>query len=322
MHPHLVAGSQLGKVPGRGIAQGRTGGGQLLHHLVGRFSLNFGIIPLQASGDIARLRIAFILSGPVGILANDGSLCGQGGRIPVRFQVRRQIAQKLQKTGSAFRNGSADIAFPLQIQQPGKLHFGVFGLVYRGTGVFDGLHQRLVSLAVLLPVGIAAAVAGGFHNGHIRIPEPSVLLQGKGKPVFWTHAQTAVIARHGGPYLLPGRGGPGKHPFPLAEVFMPVQRLLRLILLQQLRRSGTALHGSQGIGLARQQKNLQFFCGAYRNKAQEQEGQQIGHLSYNCRNTTITAGIFLFNRQLPDMGAGRRRKRKRPVLLLCSRWAA
>ena len=77
-----------------------------------------------------------------------------------------------------------------------------------------------------------------------------------------------------------------------AEVLMPVERILRLILLQQLRRSGTALHGSQGIGLARQQKNLQFFCGAYRNKAQEQEGQQIGHLSYNCRNTTITAGIF------------------------------
>ena len=188
MHSHLISCGQFGKISGRGIAQGWTGFRQILHHLAGCLSLNFRIASFQAAGKVTRFRIRFILSGPIGIFSKDGFLRGQCRCIPVRFQICRQIAQKFQKAGSALRNGSSGIAFPLQIQKPGKLHFGILGPVHTRTGILDGLHQRPVSLAVFPPMGIVAAVPGSFHNRNVRILEPSILLQSKGKPVFRPHA--------------------------------------------------------------------------------------------------------------------------------------
>ena len=112
MHSHLISCGQFGKISGRGIAQGWTGFRQILHHLAGCLSLNFRIASFQAAGKVTRFRIRFILSGPIGIFSKDGFLRSQCGRIPVRFQICRQIAQKFQKAGSALRNGSSGIAFP------------------------------------------------------------------------------------------------------------------------------------------------------------------------------------------------------------------
>ena len=71
-----------------------------------------------------------------------------------------------------FRYFGCDLSLIHILQQPGKLHFGVLGLVYRGTGVFDGLHQRLVSLAVLLPVGLLLQKAEAHRPAQLRRHQP------------------------------------------------------------------------------------------------------------------------------------------------------
>ena len=162
-------------MPGRGSRQ-------TLHDLLSRFSLYGGIAAFQPSGNISSLRIRFIPAVPVRILPNDGLLRSQSRRISVRFQICRQIVQQLQKTGRTFRNGSARVALPLQIQEPGKRYLGISGPVHSPASVFNSLHQCLISLAVLLPVGIVPSVPGGLYDCNIRILEPPVFSKVKANP--------------------------------------------------------------------------------------------------------------------------------------------